>query len=262
MSTITTFDGKFWDKQELLTRMGSDDFYYNYLGSNALSSSSCSDLLDSPKKYRDNLNIRTGENQAIRDGRLLHYKILEPEKWNGLLFVEGNKNSKQYKQALSEGKDVYTNIEKWNSEDLAEVFLGNSKCRDILNSARTEVPVIGEIFDLPFRGKADILGPEYIVDLKTTTIRQGGSLKDFKWSANKFNYDMQMYIYCTLFNISYKNFTFIVIDKTSKGLGIFECSKDFYESGKHKTLQAVRIYKDFFIDKKKDVKEFYLYDVL
>ena len=259
MSTITTLDGKFWNKQELLDNMMEDDFYYGYLGSNVLSSSSCSKLLDSPKKYQDSLSQRSGEVQALRDGWLFHCKILEPEKWKDLHFVDvASKNSKVYKEALATHDKVYTMKEKWNAEDLSEVVLGNSKCGDMLRRARTEVPAVGEIFDIPFRAKADILGGDYIVDLKTTS----GDLHKFKWSADKWNYDMQMYIYCTLFDISYKNFTFVVVDKFSKALGIFECSKGFYESGKHKTLQAVRIYKDFFIEKKKPVKEFYLYDVL
>ena len=259
MNTITTLDGKFWNKQELLDNMMDDDFYYGYLGSNVLSSSSCSKLLDSPKKYQDSLMERSGENQALRDGWLFHCKILEPEKWKDLHFVDvASKNSKVYKEALSTYGKVYTMKERWNAEDLSEVVIGNSKCNDMLRGARTEVPAIGEIFDIPFRAKADVLGGDYIVDLKTTS----GDLQKFKWSAQKWNYDMQMYIYCTLFDISYKNFTFVVVDKFSKGLGIFECSKDFYESGKLKTLQAVRIYRDFFIEKKKLVKEFYLYDVL
>ena len=259
MNTITTLDGKFWNKQELLDNMMDDDFYYGYLGSNVLSSSSCSKLLDSPKKYQDSLNQRSGEVQALRDGWLFHCKILEPEKWKDLHFVDvASKNSKVYKEALTTHDKVYTMKERWNAEDLSEVVLGNSKCVDMLRRARTEVPAVGEIFDIPFRAKADILGGDYIVDLKTTS----GDLQKFKWSAQKWNYDMQMYIYCTLFDISYKNFTFVVVDKFSKALGIFECSKDFHESGKHKTLQAIRIYKDFFIEKKKSVKEFYLYDVL
>lgn len=264
MSTIVTFDGKFWHQQDLLANMMDDSFYYGYLGQNALSSSVCKDLLDSPKKYQDRLNKRE-DLQAFRDGTLFHYRVLEPEKWNDLHFVDvSSKNTKIYKEALSEygASRTFTLKEKHQAEDLAEVALSNSKVADMLNGVRTEVPAVGEIFGMPFRAKADILGGDYIVDLKTTSIREGGSLKDFRWSANKFSYDMQLYIYCNLFNISYKNFTFVVVDKTSKGLGIFECSKDFYESGKFKTEQAVNIYRDFFVDKKKQVKEFYLYDVL
>jgi len=261
-STVTTLDGRFWNTQDLLDKMHDDEFYYGYLGENALSSSACSKLLDSPKKYRDSLLKREGESQALRDGWLFHCKILEPHKWNDITFVEGTKASKAYKEALKSHEMVYTNSEKWNAEDLAEVFLSNSRCLDMVKHTRSEVPAIGEIMGMPFRAKADILGDGYIVDLKTTTIRQGGSLKDFKYSADKWNYDMQMYIYCTLFDIPYDCFTFAVIDKTSKGLGIFECSKDFYLSGKFKLEQSVQIYRDYFIDKKKDVTEFYLYDVL
>lgn len=259
MSTITTFDGKFWNKQELLANMMDDEFYYQYLGSNALSSSSCSKLLESPKRYLDSLNERGGESQPLRDGWLFHCKILEPEKWKNIHFVDvASKASKVYKEALSTHDKVFTLKEKFNAEDLSEIVLSNSKCVDMLRGARTEVPVIGEIFDIPFRAKADVLGGDYIVDLKTTS----GDLQKFRWSADKWNYDMQMYIYCTLFDISYKNFTFVVVDKFSKALGVFECSKEFYESGKHKTQQAINIYKSFFIEKKKPVGEFYIYDVL
>lgn len=259
MSTITTFDGKFWNKQELLANMMDDEFYYQYLGSNALSSSSCSKLLESPKRYLDSLNERGGESQPLRDGWLFHCKILEPEKWKDIYFVDvASKASKVYKEALSTHDKVFTLKEKFNAEDLSEIVLSNSKCVDMFRGARTEVPAIGEIFDIPFRAKADVLGGDYIVDLKTTS----GDLQKFRWSADKWNYDMQMYIYCTLFDISYKNFTFVVVDKFSKALGVFECSKDFYESGKHKTQQAINIYKSFFIEKKKPVGEFYIYDVL
>lgn len=259
MSTITTFDGKFWNKQELLANMMDDEFYYQYLGSNALSSSSCSKLLESPKSYLSSLNERGGESQPLRDGWLFHCKILEPEKWKDIYFVDvASKASKVYKEALSTHDKVFTLKEKFNAEDLSEIVLSNSKCVDMLRGARTEVPAIGEIFDIPFRAKADVLGGDYIVDLKTTS----GDLQKFRWSADKWNYDMQMYIYCTLFDISYKNFTFVVVDKFSKALGVFECSKEFYESGKHKTQQAINIYKSFFIEKKKPVGEFYIYDVL
>lgn len=259
MSTITTFDGKFWNVQEILANMMDDEFYYQYLGSNALSSSSCSKLLESPKRYLDSLNERGGESQPLRDGWLFHCKILEPEKWKNIHFVDvASKASKVYKEALSTHDKVFTLKEKFNAEDLSEIVLSNSKCVDMLRGARTEVPVIGEIFDIPFRAKADVLGGDYIVDLKTTS----GDLQKFRWSADKWNYDMQMYIYCTLFDISYKNFTFVVVDKFSKALGVFECSKEFYESGKHKTQQAINIYKSFFIEKKKPVGEFYIYDVL
>ena len=36
---IVTLDGKFWDKDSILKQMENDEFYYEYLGKNALSTS-------------------------------------------------------------------------------------------------------------------------------------------------------------------------------------------------------------------------------
>lgn len=258
---VTTLDGKFWETQELLEKMLDDEFYYNYLGKVALSSSSCTKLLDSPRKYELSLRGYTEMTEALKMGSLIHYKILEPHKFNEMVFIDvKGKNSKVFKMAVEQHgvRNTYTVHDRFMAEELADVFLNNSRCLDMLHHSRTEVPAIGEIDGLPFRAKSDILGDGYIVDLKTTS----SDLKSWKYSADKWNYDMQTYIYCTLFDIPYDCFTFVVLDKMSKGLGIFECSKDFYLRGKFKTEQAIQIYRDYFIDKKKEPSEFYLYDVL
>ena len=49
---ITLLNGESFPKKELLEKMMDDEFYYGYLGKNALSSSSIKLLLDSPKKYK------------------------------------------------------------------------------------------------------------------------------------------------------------------------------------------------------------------
>ena len=259
--TIVTLDGKFWDKQELLEKMMDDEFYYNYLGVNALSSSACKKLLDSPRAYQDSLITKSGnDNPNFRIGHLFHWEILEPERYKELHFVDvKRKDSKVYKEALAEygSYNTYTTGERDSAKRMVESFLGNPKTSHFLKGTRFEVPAVGEIKGLPFRAKADILGGSFIVDLKST-----GDLMKFKWSARSFSYDVQAFIYCKLFDISYNNFTFVAVDKSTGGLGIFECSREFYESGKHKTYDAIDIYKDFFIDKRKSIEEFYLYDVL
>ena len=259
--TIVTLDGKFWDKQELLEKMMDDEFYYNYLGVNALSSSACKKLLDSPRAYQDSLITKSGnDNSNFRIGHLFHWEILEPQRYKELHFVDvKRKDSKVYKEALAEygSYNTYTIGERDSAKRMVESFLGNPKTSHFLKGTRFEVPAVGEIKGLPFRAKADILGGSFIVDLKST-----GDLMKFKWSARSFSYDVQAFIYCKLFDISYNNFTFVAVDKSTGGLGIFECSREFYESGKHKTYDAIDIYKDFFIDKRKSIEEFYLYDVL
>ena len=257
---ITTLDGVFWDKQDILNQMHSDEFYFGYLGKNALSSSSCKELLKNPSIYYNTINNK-GEgkkNDAFTAGSLFHYKVLEPKKWDSLHFVDvQSKNSKAYKLAVEEHGEAYTSTEKYNAEQMASSFMSNSKASQYLKGARTEVPAIGTIEGIPFRAKADILGGKYIADLKST-----GQIKKFRWAANDFGYDIQCFIYCELFGISYKDFVFIAVDKSTHLVGIFECSKEFYHIGEEKTMEAVQIYKDFFVDKKKSVEEFYLYDVL
>jgi len=238
-----------------------DEFYYNYLGVNALSSSACKKLLDSPRAYQDSLITKSGnDNSNFRIGHLFHWEILEPQRYKELHFVDvKRKDSKVYKEALAEygSYNTYTIGERDSAKRMVESFLGNPKTSHFLKGTRFEVPAVGEIKGLPFRAKADILGGSFIVDLKST-----GDLMKFKWSARSFSYDVQAFIYCKLFDISYNNFTFVAVDKSTGGLGIFECSREFYESGKHKTYDAIDIYKDFFIDKRKSIEEFYLYDVL
>jgi hypothetical protein len=259
-NTITTFDGVFWDKQDILNQMHRDEFYFGYLGKNALSSSSCKDLLKNPSIYYNSINNKGGgeTNDAFRVGNLFHYKLLEPKKWESLHFVDvKSKNTNAYKFAVEEYGEAYTSEERYNAEQMAASFMGNSKASDFLRNARTEVPAIGEIEGIPFRGKADILGGSYIADLKSCS-----DIRRFKWDSFKFGYEIQCFIYCELFGISYKDFTFIAVDKSTHLVGIFECSKEFYYRGEEKTMEAIQIYKDFFIDKKKPVEDFYLYDVL
>ena len=55
MSEIILLDGTSWEKSVLLEAMMDDDFYYGYLGSASLSSSSDKLLNQSPKEYKEML---------------------------------------------------------------------------------------------------------------------------------------------------------------------------------------------------------------
>jgi len=92
---------------------------------------------------------------------------------------------------------------------------------------------------LPFRGKADIIQEDTIIDLKTTA-----DLNTFKYSADKYGYDLQAWLYLKLFNK--KKFNFLIVDKASTDIGIFDVSDDFLKRGENKFRQAVDNYKYFF----------------
>ena len=109
---------------------------------------------------------------------------------------------------------------------------------------------------LPFRGKADVLCGNAVVDLKTTT-----DIRAFRYSAQKYLYNAQCFIYCNLFNIDYKDFTFIALDKSSLDIGIYHCSEDFYFSGEQTVAKAIETYEAFFVDGL-DIESYYLEDTL
>lgn len=253
---IKTFDNKIWNKEELLNNMYDDSFYYGYLGKNALSSSSIKTLLSSPKTYHFTTKYGSAESQALRDGRLFHTMILEPNKLDDIIFVEAaTKASKEYKLAKETGKEVYTQTEKKAAERLCDALLRNEAVKEYLTKAEFEVPEIAMIDGVPVRAKADILKGNTIIDLKTTT-----GIKDFRYSADKYSYDLQAWLYKEMFGVD--NFVFIAIDKGSLDIAIFECSDEFYAKGKAKFEQGVSNYKHFFQTEGVDLDQYVLRGVL
>jgi len=253
---ITTFDNKQWNKQELLDNMYDDSFYYGYLGKNALSSSSIKTLLSSPKTYYFTTKYGSGESQALRDGKLFHTMILEPNKIDDIIFVEAaTKASKEYKLAKESGKEVYTKTELKAAERLSDALLRNEAVKEYLINAEYEVPQIAMIDGLPIRAKADILKGNTIIDLKTTT-----GIKDFRYSADKYSYDLQAWLYREMFGV--ENFVFVVIDKGSLDIAIFECSDEFYAKGKAKFEQGISNFKYFFQTEGVDLDQYVLRGIL
>lgn len=224
--------------------MKDDNFYYDYLGQNALSSSNVKLLLQSPKTYNYVTKYGSKQTSALRDGWLFHTAILEPDKYQQLEFVDvQSKATNKYKEAKEKNPNIFTAKEKSEAERLIDAFYKNEYALQMITDCEFEVPAIGLIENQPFRAKADVLCDNKIVDIKTTN-----DIGGFKYSVKKYHYDVQVFIYCELFNIDYTNFKFLVIDKKSLDIGIFDVSEETYINGKNKTYQAIETYKEFFID--------------
>ena len=112
--------------------------------------------------------------------------------------------------------------------------------------------MITELFGNKWKGKADIVNhnEKLIIDLKTTA-----DIDKFQWSASKYNYDSQAYIYSRLFGYE---FLFIVIDKTTHQIGMFDCSPKFYERGEEKVSKASEAYDLFYKTKDFDPKQYFI----
>lgn len=252
MEKIKLLDNKQYNKKDLLKKMLDDDFYYGELSSLALSSSSIKLLYESPKKYHY-VNKYGKETQGLRDGWLLHCLLLEPEKFDEQIFLDvQSKNTKAYKEAVenTQGR-VFTAKEKSDAERLADAILKNEQALQLLTDCEYEVPAIGMVNDYPFRGKADVLCSDKITDIKTCA-----DIRAFPFQAKKYGYDIQVYIYCTLFNLDFFEFRFLVVDKSTLDVGIFEVSEDFYFSGMEKVKKGIAMFETYFLKEEIDVNDY------
>ena len=256
VETIKLLDGTVWDKAELIKKMDDDEFYYNVCGKNMLSSSIAKTLLHSYKKFVKELKWGTKETQALRDGWLFHTAILEPHVFEAQQFIDiKGRTTKAFKEAEIEYGKCFTVAERKSAERLADGFLMNSKLVSVLKNAEFEVALAGNVMGMPFRGKADIITETgQIIDLKTTI-----NIKNTKWAFKDFSYDLQCFIYCNLFGISYKDFKFIAIDKGTLVPKWIDVSEEFYLTGEQKCEAAVKEYNDH---KDTDLNEYLLYETI
>ena len=255
MKQIKLLNGEVYDKEKLINRMYDDSFYYGELGKNALSSSPIKNLLDSPKAYSRSLNYNE-DSDPFKMGRLIHLAALEPEKLETLCHVVEvqSENTKKYKEKVAEiGDNRYIFTRKMYDKGMYTVdsLLQNDIWMEYTRKAKFEEPGFDILHGYPFRAKADVLGLDYIADLKTTS-----DLKSFQWSAKKYSYDVQVYIYCQIFGIDYRDFIFFVIDKATGDLGIWDVKESAYNRGKEKVEYAIRIFEKYFIKQEEDINSY------
>jgi hypothetical protein len=237
---ITLLNGEEWQEADILKRMEDDSFYYGHLGQNALSSSALKKVLTSPNAYLKSLRV-SDTGQALRDGRLIHMSILEKEKLSDLIVIEGTKAKKEFKDAVEEHGEhmVYTESEMQNAYWIADAVLNNNEASFLLEDCDFELPGVSMIDGLAFRAKADVVSKDRrkIIDIKTTS----SDIQDFKYAAKKFSYDLQAALYLRVFNSD--EFVFLVVNKDTKDIGIFECSEQFLEWGNNAVEHGIKMYK-------------------
>jgi len=239
--------------KEILELLKDDEQYYSGVGKNYLSNSDIGALLKNPREY----GIERPDNVNFVKGRLFHQLILEPQKAKHINFIDVNsRNTKAYKE-YSNGKIVLLKKEVDEIIGLTKTMLGNIDFFDMVREKGNsyEVPSIGEIKGMMWKGKADIVNQHVLLDLKTTS-----DINKFKWSAREYNYDSQAYIYEQLFK---KPLIFLVVDKTTNALGMFEPTQEFIERGERKVEQAIEVYNNFFGDSPQEsIENYYINEQL
>ena len=238
------------NKEKAIEKLRDDEHYYGSFGKKYLSNYDISTLLTNP--------LALGKQQAPRPaflvGGYFHTAILEPEKLNKFKIIEATtRNTKAYKE-ISGGELCLLQHEVDTIELMTEKMLANDICKGLIRDTNTEyeTPGITELEGQLWKGKADIINhnEKLIIDLKTTA-----DLNKFRYSASKYNYDSQAYIYSKLFGYE---MIFIVIDKNTHQIGIFDCSPEFYERGKDKVERAVQAYELFYKSEGFDPTQYFI----
>ena len=239
--------------KQTLVKLKNDEEYYGDFGKQFLSNSDISKLLNDPL----NLHKPHKPSPAFAIGGYFHTCILEPNKLDKYKVVKStNRNTKVYKEA-SGGEICLLQEEVDMIELMRDKVMDNDICADLIMGTDGklndfEVPMVTELFDNKWKGKADIVNhnEKLIIDLKTTA-----DIQKFQYSANKYNYDSQAYIYSRLFGYE---FLFIVIDKKTHQIGLFDCSPDFYKRGEDKVRKASEAYDLFYKTKDFDPKQYFI----
>lgn len=211
-----------------------DSVYYG--DKEYLSNSDISTLLSNPALFKKDKE----KTVAMVAGSYFHHLMIEPEKAENIVTVNAStRNTNAYKEAA--GSDILLlDKEAEAIRMMADTLKGNFEMYDMIydSSNAYEQAASGVIMGNKWKGKADIVSPSLVIDLKTTS-----DIDDFRWSARKYNYDSQAWVYNQLFG---KPVVFIAIEKDSHRIGLFDCSEDFLDAGRAKVERATEVYNKFF----------------
>jgi len=230
---------------EIITLLRDDQEYYKGVGKQYLSNSDVGTLLNNPQDFGKDRE----DSKAFMDGRYFHQLILEPDKAKEMPSVDvSTRTTKEYKAFCEDNNLPFCMLRKEQDEiqKLVSIINGNIMFYNEIYKAGNlyEAPAVGEIQGMMWKGKADIVTDEIIIDLKTTS-----DIHKFKWTAKSYNYDSQCYIYQQLFG---KPLVFYVIDKGTGVLGIFRPTEDFVKGGEIKVGRAIEVFNKYFGSKPTD----------
>jgi len=238
------------NKEKILQKLCNDEDYYGEFGNKFLSNSHIGKLLKDPLRAFE----PSKPSPAFLVGGYFHTCILEPNKLEKFKVVKSTtRNTKAYKDVAG-GELCLLQHEVDTIELMRDKVMNNDICKDLIQGLQTEYeqPGIINMFGNDWKGKADIVNhsEKLVIDLKTTA-----DIDKFQWSASKYNYDSQAYIYSKLFGYE---MLFIVIDKATHKIGMFDCSPEFYERGEDKVRRASEAYDLFYKTKDFDPKQYFI----
>jgi hypothetical protein len=239
--------------EKVIKKLKDDKHYYGEFGKKYLSNSDIGALIDNPSSF----HAPKSQSLPFLYGTAFHEMVMFG-KSDSMDFIESStRTTKIYKQhILDSGKEiVLLQKEADEIQRMVDMFKSNENIKEVLDTKNIqfEVPAVGFLTDnnLPWKGKADIITDDFVYDIKTSA-----SLKSFFRSSKSYNYDSQAFIYSKLFQ---KPMRFLVIEKGSGLIGIFDTSDEAYDNGYYKVESAESQFLKYFVNKEEDVKNFTKY---
>lgn len=239
--------------EEIIKSLGNDDQYYGEMGRKYLSNSDIGILLSNPAMFKQ----PSEKTVAMVRGTYFHQLLLEPEKAEATMIVSASSRNTNIYKDQAKGDILLLEAEAKEVREMVDTMKGNYDFYEEIYDERNkfEVPAIKMIMGNMWKGKADIVGVDLVTDAKTTS-----KIDDFKYSAKKYNYDSQAWVYNQLFG---KPVQFFVIEGGTNRMAKFDCSDEFLDSGKAKVERATEVYEKFFgSNKTHDINQYYKIDTL
>ena len=213
-----------------------------------LSYSSLKAFGKSPNHFLQYINREVEPTPAMIKGSAFHCLVLEAGKFRSDYAVapKVDRRTKAGKEMWAnfseenEGKEIITQ-QDWNDiSEMAKAFY-DYEHSSYLISTDVEVLLEGEIKGLPFKGYADIVGMDYIADVKTC---QDASPEKFARDAYNLQYHLQAAIYCELTG---KDRYYIIAVESSApyNVAVYEMDFEMITAGKKLLYDLIEKFKDW-----------------
>jgi len=218
----------------------------------ALNYSGSKSLLISPQHYLWAMGNKK-DSPAMKLGRAIHGKILEPEVYSSTFAIvpKVDKRTKEGKETWAKLEAELVGKELLSDQEAEVVNLTCTKVLQIMEKNEIQFEETEVRYAVPYQGiwlKAsfDAVGSDgYIYDIKTT---DDASQDGFLRSVRTFKYNLQAFFYQVVFfmvhGINAKGFRFIVVEKESPGVAIYELGDLAMEFAQMDFVQAVEQYKE------------------
>ena len=186
---------------------------------------------------------------AMRRGWLTHLLTLEPEKQIGLQIIDcQTRATKAYKEAVAEfgEQKVFTRKEYDEALNLAEAVMSNTMANKLISEAnRVEEYLQFQLDGVNFHGYADVVGDNYIADLKIT---DNEPRKVQRWVLDNL-YHMQLALYAyAVFNseAEIKHYLITCDPSAPNGVIVYEISLEMAQDGFNRARLEVQMFKDWY----------------